>query len=61
VAQHDTTDFLQQAEVLRKSFCNAGRCQRIIMLTGHSDISEVYSINTLDTGLSSEILGFIKP
>jgi triacylglycerol lipase len=52
---------LQQAEVLRKSFCNAGRCQRIIMLTGHSHISEVYSINTADTGLSSEILGFIKP
>jgi triacylglycerol lipase len=61
VAQHDTPDFLQQAEVLRKSFCNAGRCQRIIMLTGHSHMSEVYSINTADTGLSSEILGFIKP
>jgi triacylglycerol lipase len=61
VAQHDTPDFLQQAEVLRKSFCNAGRCQRIFMLTGHSHMSEVYSINTSDTGLSSEILGFIKP
>ena len=61
VAQHDTPDFLQQAEVLRKSFCNAGRCQRIIMLTGHSHMSEVYSINTADTGLSSEVLRFIKP
>ncbi|MEI7976049.1 MAG: alpha/beta hydrolase [Betaproteobacteria bacterium] len=61
VAEHDTPDFLQQAEVLRKGFCSAGRCQRIVMLTGHSHMSEVYSINTADTGLSSEILGFIKP
>jgi triacylglycerol lipase len=52
---------LEQAEVLRKGFCSAGRCQRIVMLTGHSHMSEVYSINTADTGLSSEILGFIKP
>lgn len=61
LAEHDTPDFLQQAEVLRKGFCSAGRCQRILMLTGHSHMSEVYSINTADTGLSSEILAFIKP
>lgn len=61
VAEHDTPDFLQQAEVLRKGFCNVGRCQRIVMLTGHSHMSEVYSINTADIGLSSEILAFIKP
>jgi triacylglycerol lipase len=61
VAQHDTPDFLQQAEVMRKGFCSAGRCQRILMLTGHSHMSEVYSINTADIGLSSEILAFIKP
>jgi triacylglycerol lipase len=61
VAEHDTPDFLQQAEVLRKGFCSAGRCQRIVMLTGHSHMSEVYSINTADTGLTSEILAFIRP
>ena len=61
VAEHDTPDFLQQAEVLRKGFCSAGRCQRIVMLTGHSHMSEVYSINTADTGLSREILAFINP
>ena len=61
VAQFDTPDFVQQAELLRKGFCNAGRCQRIVMLTGHSHMSEIYSINTADTKLSNEILEFIKP
>ncbi len=61
VAEHDTPDFLQQAEVMRKGFCSAGRCQCIVMLSGHSHMSEVYSINTADTGLTSEMLAFIKP
>jgi acetyl esterase/lipase len=61
VAQYDTPDFVQQAELLRQGFCRAGRCQRVVMLTNHSHMSEIYSVNTADTGLTSEMLAFIKP
>jgi acetyl esterase/lipase len=61
VAQYDTPDFNKQAEILKSAFCAAGRCPRIVMNTSHSHMSEIYSINTADTGLSDEILAFIVP
>lgn len=61
VAQYDTPDFNQQADILKDAFCRAGRCARVVMLTGHSHMSEIYSVNTADTGLTDEILAFVRP
>ncbi len=61
VAQYDTPDFNKQADLLKDAFCKAGRCPRFVMLTGHSHMSEIYSVNTADTGLTQEILALVQP
>jgi triacylglycerol lipase len=35
-------------------------CARTLILPQHSHMSEVYSINTADDRLTSQILGFVK-
>ncbi len=60
VAQYDTPDFNMQADILREAFCAAGRCASVLMLTNHSHMSEIYSVNTGDTGLTDAILAFVK-
>lgn len=59
VAEFDTPDFNQQAEILKDTFCRAGRCPRMLMLPRHSHMSEIYSVGTADVGLANEILGFV--
>jgi triacylglycerol lipase len=60
VAQYDTPDFNRQADILKEAFCAAGRCPSILMLTNHSHMSEIYSVNTSDTGLTDAVLAFIR-
>ena len=54
-------DFIQrQAKLLNEALCKAGRCPRFVTLAKHSHMSEVYAVNTSDTGLSDEILAFVR-
>lgn len=60
VAEHDTPDFNQQADLMKDALCRAGRCPRFLMLTNHSHMSEIYSVNTADVGLTDEIQAFVR-
>lgn len=60
VAEFDTPDFSRQAEILNQAFCRAARCPNLIVLPKHSHMSEIYSVNTQDRGLTNEILSFVR-
>jgi acetyl esterase/lipase len=60
-AELDPPGFVQQFELLKQASCKrASGCSRAVMLRQHSHMSEVYSINTVDTRLTSELLDFMK-
>ncbi len=60
-AELDPPGFVQQFELLKQASCKrASGCSRAVMLPQHSHMSEVYSINTADTRLASELLDFMK-
>jgi acetyl esterase/lipase len=60
-AELDPPRFVQQFELLKEAACKRpSGCARAIMLPQHSHMSEVYSINTGDQRLTSEILGFVR-
>jgi acetyl esterase/lipase len=60
-AELDPPRFVQQFELLKEAACKRpSGCARAIMLPQHSHMSEVYSINTADTRLTSEILNFVR-
>jgi acetyl esterase/lipase len=59
-AELDPGAFAQQFDLLKAACRKAGGCPRAFMLPQHSHMSEVYAINTADTGLSDEILDFVK-
>jgi triacylglycerol lipase len=48
-AELDPPDFHTQSEQLNTALCQAGRCQGVYKLMGHSHMSEVHSINSTDT------------
>src|SRR5258707_8342272 len=53
--------FVQQFELLKRASCKrASGCSGAVMLPQHSHMSEVYSINTADTRLTSEIIDFMN-
>jgi acetyl esterase/lipase len=60
-AQLDPADFHTQAKQLHTALCAAGPCRPLLELAGHSHMSEVYSINTADTGLTDAIRDFVRP
>jgi triacylglycerol lipase len=60
-AELDPPGFVKQFDLLKQAACKRpSGCARTIMLPHHSHMSEVYSINTSDTRLTSEILDFVK-
>src|SRR5258705_3256512 len=60
-AELDPPGFVQQFELLKQASCKrASGCSRAVMLRQHSHMSEVYSINTADTGLTGEIIDFMN-
>ncbi|HKV00249.1 MAG TPA: alpha/beta hydrolase [Vineibacter sp.] len=59
-AELDPPAFEQESEKLNAALCKAGHCPQLVKLPGHSHISEVYSINTKDVGLTNQILAFTK-
>jgi triacylglycerol lipase len=54
-ADLDPQDFHSQSGHLNTALCNAGRCQGLYKLMGHSHMSEVYSINSADTTVTNLI------
>jgi acetyl esterase/lipase len=60
VAEFDTPDFNKQAEIMKAAFCAQGKCPNLVVLPKHSHMSEIYSVNTSDTGLTDKILAFVN-
>jgi acetyl esterase/lipase len=59
--QLDPPNFVQQFELLRDAACKRpSGCITAGLLPQHSHMSEVYSINTDDTGLTAEIFTFAE-
>jgi acetyl esterase/lipase len=58
-AELDPSFFQQQGAQLNAALCKAGRCPRLVELTKHSHMSEVYAFNTKDTVLSDAVLAFV--
>jgi len=54
-ADLDPQDFHSQSGQLNTALCNAGRCQGLYKLMGHSHMSEIYSINSADKTVTSLI------
>jgi acetyl esterase/lipase len=60
-AELDPPMFVEQLNMLKDRLCKSERgCVRSFLLPQHSHMSEMYSINTADTRLTSEILNFIR-
>jgi len=60
ISSLDLIDMERQADELNKKACAAKHCPRFIVLSKHSHMSEVYSINTKDEQLTNAILSFVK-
>jgi triacylglycerol lipase len=57
----DPPGFVKQLDLFKEAACKRpSGCARAVMLPRHSHMSEVYSINTADTGLTGAILDFVK-
>jgi acetyl esterase/lipase len=60
-AELDPPRFVEQFNLLKQASCKgANGCARATMLPQHSHMSEVYAINAVDSGLTDEILEFVK-
>jgi acetyl esterase/lipase len=59
-AEFDPVDFEKQYNALRDALCAAEQCPRLVFLSRHNHMSEVYAINTKDTLLARAISDFIK-
>lgn len=60
-AELDPPGFVANYETLKEASCkNVSGCARALMLPQHSHMSEVYSINTVDTRLTDALLQFIR-
>ena len=60
-AELDPPEFHAQAQQAQAVLCAAGHCGPLLQLLGHSHMSEVYAINTVDTSLTDLIRAFIRP
>jgi acetyl esterase/lipase len=58
-ASLDPGNFIQQGKFLNEALCAANRCPKLVVLEGHSHMSEVYAIGTPDQGLLAPMLEFI--
>jgi acetyl esterase/lipase len=61
VAELDPEGFVLQFDRAKQATCKrASGCARALLLPQHSHMSEVYSINAVDSPLADEILEFVK-
>jgi acetyl esterase/lipase len=57
----DLPGFVKQLDLFKEAACKRpSGCARTLILPQHSHMSEVYSINTVDTRLTDAILDFVK-
>ena len=60
-AELDPPVFAKQFDLLKEAACKRpSGCAHTMLLPQHSHMSELYSINTADTRLTSEILDFVR-
>ena len=59
-AELDPSDFHRQASQANAALCEARRCAPMLLLQGHSHMSEVYAINTADRALTDAIRAFVS-
>ncbi len=59
-AELDPQPFIEQAKLLNEALCARSKCPRFVELDGHSHMSEVYAINTSDSGLAKPVMEFVK-
>jgi len=62
-AELDPEDFHTQSHQLNTALCQAGRCQGLYKLMGHSHMSEIYSINSADptvTNLMKQLVDRVR-
>jgi acetyl esterase/lipase len=59
-AELDPADFIAQTRLLNQALCKRKRCPHLVVLPGHSHMSEVYAINTSDKSLSAPLMAFVK-
>ena len=58
-AELDPPDFHRQSEQLNAALCQAGRCPGLYQFLGQSHMSEIYSINSVDTAVSTVLKRFV--
>jgi len=58
-AELDPPDFHRQSEQLHSAGCQSGRCPELYEFVGESHMSEVYSINTSDTTVTTLLKRFV--
>jgi triacylglycerol lipase len=56
----DLPTSIEQAEVLNKMLCDAGRCPTYMVFKDHGHLSQGYSIGTTDTSVSGPILEVLR-
>lgn len=59
-AEWDPPDFVQQAQLLGSTLQQAGRAVPVHLLSGHSHMSEIYTIGTEDEALTRPLAAFIR-
>jgi hypothetical protein len=56
----DLPDEITQAEDIKKSLCDVGRCPTYTVFKDHSHVSQIMSVGTADTSVSGPILQFLQ-
>ena len=56
----DLPTSVEQADVLNKALCDAGRCPTYMVFKDHSHHSQNYSVGTTDTSVSGPILETLR-
>jgi triacylglycerol lipase len=59
-AELDPPSFEVESKALSEELCQARRCPRLVRLSRHNHMSEVYSINTDDAELANHIAAFVN-
>ncbi|MGI4880926.1 MAG: alpha/beta hydrolase [Janthinobacterium lividum] len=60
VAELDPESLIAQYESLRRELSQAHRHAQFLLAKGHGHMSEIYSINTADEGITAPVLRFLR-
>ena len=59
-AELDPDQMMESSHLLNDVLCRAGHCPRYQLNKGESHMSQGYSINTADTGVSAPLFAWFK-